>query len=59
MRNDNCLNISECEYNYYHEQNYNLTCINRNEHCPDFKPYENITSKEYIQNCDIYNKKCN
>ena len=61
IRNDNCLPISECEYNYYYDKNYSLKCINRDEHCPDFKPYENITTKECIENCSIdeYNKECN
>ena len=61
IRNDNCLNISKCEYNYYYNKDLNLICINRNEYCPDFKPYENITTKECIQNCSIYeyNKECN
>ena len=61
IRNDNCLNISKCEYNYYYNKDLNLIYINRNEYCPDFKPYENITTKECIQNCSIYeyNKECN
>ena len=60
IRNDNCLNISKCEYNYYYDKDLNLKCINKDEHCPDFKPYENITSKECIENCSIYeyNKRC-
>ena len=60
IRDDNCLNISKCKYNYYYDKDLNLKCINKDEHCPDFKPYENITSKECIENCSIYeyNKRC-
>ena len=60
IRNDNCLAISECEYNYYYDKDLSLICINRAEHCPDFKPFENSTTKECIQNCNIneYNKEC-
>ena len=63
IKDDNCLNDTKCEYNYYYDndKDFSLYCINRNEHCPDFKPYENIITKECIQNCsfDEYNKKCN
>ena len=60
IRNDNCLNISKCKYNYYYDKDLSLKCINKNEHCPDFKPYENIKTKECIQNCSLYeyNKEC-
>ena len=60
IRNDNCLSIPKCEYNYYYDKDLNLKCINKDEHCPDFKPYENITTKECIENCSIYefNKEC-
>ena len=63
IKDDNCLNDTKCEYNYYYDndKDFSLYFINRNEHCPDFKPYENIITKECIQNCsfDEYNKKCN
>ena len=61
IRNDNCLNISECKYNYYYDKDLSLKCISKDEYCPDFKPYENIKTKECIQNCSIYelNKECN
>ena len=60
IRDDNCLEIPKCEYNYYYDKNLNLKCLNIDEHCPDFKPYENIKTKECIQNCSIYeyNKEC-
>ena len=39
IRNDNCLEISKCDYNYYYDFNLTLICINRDFSCPDFKPY--------------------
>ena len=61
IRNDNCLEISNCSYNYYYDKNFNLNCIDRNIFCPDFKPYENKFTKECIENCDIkdLNISCN
>ena len=61
IRNDNCLEISNCSYNYYYDKNFNLNCIDRNSFCPDFKPYENKFTKECIENCDIkdLNISCN
>ena len=61
IRDDNCLEISKCEYNYYYNIDLDLKCINRDFHCPDFKPYENNETKECIENCNIYefNNKCN
>ena len=53
LREGNCLEISECDYNYYYDINFNLKCINRDTFCPDFKPYENIKTKECIENCSI------
>ena len=50
VRDDNCLEISKCEYNYYYDTDLNLNCINRNIYCPDFKPYENKFTKECIEN---------
>ena len=61
IRNDNCLEISNCSYNYYYDKNFNLNCIDINSFCPDFKPYENKFTKECIENCDIkdLNISCN
>ena len=61
LRDDNCLEISKCDYNYYYDSEFNLKCINREASCPDFKPFENKTSKECIKNCDIdeFNQLCN
>jgi len=60
LRDDNCYEITDCEYNYYYDNNLNLKCVNRDSFCPDFKPFENIISKECIQNCsfDELNKTC-
>ena len=55
IRDENCIEISNCKYNYYYD-NYNgldLKCLSRGNYCPDFKPYENITTKECIEKCDI------
>ena len=41
LRNGICLEISECDYNYYYDINLKLICINRENYCPDFKPFEN------------------
>ena len=63
IRNDNCLEISKCKFNYYYDNknNYNLYCIKNENYCPDFKPYENRITKECIEECDIeeFNKSCN
>ena len=61
IQNDNCYEISKCEYNYYYDKDLNLKCINKDSYCPDFKPYENSITKECLQNCNIneFNKKCN
>ena len=61
LRDDNCLEISKCDYNYYYDIDFNLKCINKNIYCPNFKPYENKITKECIENCSIYefNNKCN
>ena len=53
LRNDNCLEISKCDYNYYYDSELNLKCINRETSCPDFKPFENKMTKECIKNCEI------
>ena len=53
IRDDNCLEISNCSYNYYYDEELNLKCINRSIHCPDFKPYEQKITKECIENCSI------
>ena len=53
LRNGLCLEISDCEYNYYYDTNQKLECINRDTYCPDFKPFENKKTKECIENCDI------
>jgi hypothetical protein len=61
LRNGLCLEISKCNYNYYYDYDLNLNCINNETSCPDFKPYENSTTKECIEKCDIdeYNNFCN
>ena len=61
LRDNNCLEISNCDYNYYYDNNFNLKCINRDIYCPDFKPYENAFTKECIENCSILdiNINCN
>ena len=61
LRNGLCLEISKCNYNYYYDYDLNLNCINNGTSCPDFKPYENSTTKECIEKCDIdeYNNFCN
>ena len=61
IRNDNCLEISKCKNNYYYDNNLELHCITGNISCPDFKPYENINTKECIENCNIdeFNNICN
>ena len=60
-RDDNCFEISNCDYNYYYDFNYNLKCINSDTSCPDFKPYEYNMTKECIENCEIdeFNNICN
>ena len=61
LRDNNCLEISNCDYNYYYDNNFNLKCVNRDMYCPDFKPYENAFTKECIENCSILdiNINCN
>ena len=61
IRDDNCYEIHNCFYNYYYDENLNLKCINRDTHCPDFKPFEDKKTKECIQKCNIneFNTKCN
>ena len=53
LRDGICLEISECEYNYYYDNNLKLICINKENYCPDFKPFENKNTKECIEKCDI------
>jgi len=53
LLNGTCLEISKCEYNYYYDIDSNLNCINRDNYCPNFKPYENNETKECIEKCDI------
>jgi len=53
LLNGTCLEISKCEYNYYYDIDLNLNCINRDNYCPNFKPYENNETKECIEKCDI------
>ena len=62
LLNGACLEIPKCEYNYYYDIDLNLECINRDNYCPNFKPYENNETKECIEKCDISelnDKKCN
>ena len=62
LLNGTCLEISNCEYNYYYDIDLNLKCINRDNYCPNFKPYENNVTKECIEKCDFINlnaKLCN
>ena len=39
IRNDNCLEIAKCDFNYYYDSELNLKCIDRKFSCPDIKPY--------------------
>ena len=61
LRDGLCLEISKCEHNFYYDHDLNLKCINPDTSCPDFKPYEDSTTKECIEKCDIdeYNNICN
>ena len=61
IRDENCLEISKCEFNYYYDNNSNLYCIERERNCPDFKPFEYNLTKECIEKCDIheFNNICN
>ena len=61
LRNGNCLEIAKCEFNYYYDNNSNLYCIEKEKNCPDYKPYEYNSTKECIENCEIYefNNICN
>ena len=49
LLNGTCLEISKCEYNYYYDIDSNLNCINRDNYCTNFKPYENNETKECIE----------
>ena len=53
LRNGICLEISKCQNNYFYDFDLKLKCISQDEYCPDFKPYENIKTKECIEKCDI------
>ena len=53
LLNGTCLEIPKCEYNYYYDIDLNLECINKDNYCPNFKPYENRETKECIEKCDI------
>ena len=62
LLNGTCLEIPKCEYNYYYDIDLNLECINKDNFCPNFKPFENKETKECIAECDIIElntKKCN
>ena len=61
LRNGLCLEIPNCEYNYYYDDNFELKCIKRETSCPDVKPYEENKTKECIENCNIdeFNNYCN
>ena len=61
IRNDNCLEIAKCDFNYYYDFEFNLKCIDRKFSCPDIKPYENNITKECIETCNFYefNNICN
>ena len=61
IRDNYCFEISKCYYNYYYDKELNLKCINRDTCCPDFKPYENNETKEFIQDSSIseFNNSCN
>jgi hypothetical protein len=61
LRDGLCLEISKCEHNFYYDHDLNLKYINPDTSCPDFKPYEDSTTKECIEKCDIdeYNNICN
>ena len=57
----NCIiHIQKCDYNFYYE-NENLICLEKNELCPIYIPYELIESKECIELCsgkDFINSIC-
>ena len=61
LRDNLCLEISKCEYNYYYDINFNINCVDRGNSCPDFKPDEDKKTKECIKKCNIddYKNKCN
>ena len=60
LRDNNCLEKSECEKNFYYDSNFDLFCLNKSIYCPDFKPFELKSTKECIEKCDFeeLNEKC-
>ena len=61
IKNDDCIEIPKCVYNYYYDDNSDLHCIQIDDTCPDFKPFEMNSTKECIEDCNIddFNKICN
>jgi hypothetical protein len=53
LRDNNCLEKSYCEYNYYYDSNLDLHCINSLHYCPENKPYETILTLECIEKCNF------
>ena len=53
LRDNNCLEKSYCEYNYYYDRDLDLHCINSLHYCPDNKPYESILTLECIEKCNF------
>jgi len=49
LRDNNCLEKSYCEYNYYYDNNLDLHCTNSLHYCPDNKLYESILTLECIE----------
>ena len=53
LRDNNCLEKSYCEYNYYYDNNLDLHCTNSLHYCPDNKLYESILTLECIEKCNF------
>ena len=60
LKNGNCVEFPRCSYNYYY-LNLSLICLNEYEYCPSFKPFEDKSTRECIEYCNIseFNVKCN
>ena len=54
--NSTILRCTEnCPYKYfYYDNNKNLVCLKLNELCPDYLPFENITTKECLADCNSW-----
>ena len=60
LRNGNCVEFPYCSYNYYY-LNLSLICLGEYDYCPSFKPFEDKSTRECIEFCNIsdFNVKCN